>query len=255
MIQVLLYAASLDHFLCLPCFVQAAGNSSALHPHKLILSAGMSRLSLPTDLSLAPHGGQIRTIPTHMDTLHPASTHLALAMLPAQVTQISLKAAFLNSGQNCAGGERFFVHSAVHDKFAGMVVGFVKQMRQGPTLGHGTMDAGAMCMPGTWNSNTSWLFLILCLIWHWAGLALKCSGQKLPLVFAVLQSSDELHTLSQLVHQSRKQLLGCLGHHLTCDGQQRWWGVRMRRTSKSAWCPENDPKASLPDFMMLSRQT
>ncbi|MEW5302973.1 MAG: hypothetical protein WDW38_003925 [Sanguina aurantia] len=64
------------------------------------------------------------------------------------VTQISLKAAFLNSGQNCAGGERFFVHSAVHDRFAGMVVGLVKQMRQGPTLGHGTMDAGAMCMPG-----------------------------------------------------------------------------------------------------------
>ncbi len=35
----------------------------------------------------------------------------------AQVVQISLKAAYLNCGQNCAGGERFFVHDKVYDKF------------------------------------------------------------------------------------------------------------------------------------------
>ncbi len=38
-----------------------------------------------------------------------------------QVKHIVLKAAFLNCGQNCAGGERFFVHDKVYDKFLDMV--------------------------------------------------------------------------------------------------------------------------------------
>jgi acyl-CoA reductase-like NAD-dependent aldehyde dehydrogenase len=35
-----------------------------------------------------------------------------LAVLP-QVVQVACKAAYLNCGQNCAGGERFFVHEKV----------------------------------------------------------------------------------------------------------------------------------------------
>lgn len=64
------------------------------------------------------------------------------------IIQVSLKAAFLNSGQNCAGGERFFIHRKVLDAFSGGVVDAVNKMRQGPPLGHGTMDTGAMTMPG-----------------------------------------------------------------------------------------------------------
>ena len=38
--------------------------------------------------------------------------------------------------------------SRVVDLFSGEVVKAVNQMRQGPPLGHGMMDAGAMTMPG-----------------------------------------------------------------------------------------------------------
>lgn len=64
------------------------------------------------------------------------------------IIQVALKAAYLNSGQNCAGGERFFIHEKVVPKFTDAVVGIVKKMRQGPPLASGQVDAGAMCMPG-----------------------------------------------------------------------------------------------------------
>jgi len=62
--------------------------------------------------------------------------------------QTALKAAFLNCGQNCAGGERFFVHEKIHDKFAAKAAEVVSKMRQGPALGDEPIDCGAMCMPG-----------------------------------------------------------------------------------------------------------
>ncbi len=65
-----------------------------------------------------------------------------------QVVQIACKAAYLNCGQNCAGGERFFVHQKILDRYCSQVVSVVKSMRQGPPLGSGTVDCGAMCMPG-----------------------------------------------------------------------------------------------------------
>lgn len=65
-----------------------------------------------------------------------------------QVVPIAIKAAFLNCGQNCASGERFIVHRKIYDKFTQQVSSIAKSMRQGPTLGAGPMDAGAMCMPG-----------------------------------------------------------------------------------------------------------
>ncbi|KAI8471381.1 MAG: Aldehyde/histidinol dehydrogenase [Monoraphidium minutum] len=66
-----------------------------------------------------------------------------------QVVPIAVKAAFLNCGQNCASGERFIVESAVYDAFCGRVAEVAHAMRQGPALGHGPVDAGAMCMPGS----------------------------------------------------------------------------------------------------------
>jgi len=64
------------------------------------------------------------------------------------VVQVAIKAAFLNCGQNCAGGERFFVHNKVLDAFVAGVVSTVARMRQGPPLGHGPADIGCMTMPG-----------------------------------------------------------------------------------------------------------
>eukprot|EP00879_Flechtneria_rotunda_P025534 GHRR01027136.1.p1 GENE.GHRR01027136.1~~GHRR01027136.1.p1 ORF type:complete len:614 (+),score=214.33 GHRR01027136.1:630-2471(+) len=68
-----------------------------------------------------------------------------------QVVPIAIKAAFLNCGQNCASGERFIVQRKVYDQFVKQVVDVASTMRQGPTLGSGPMDAGAMCMPGAVN--------------------------------------------------------------------------------------------------------
>lgn len=65
-----------------------------------------------------------------------------------RVKHIVLKAAFLNCGQNCAGGERFFVHDKVYDKFLDMVTPLVRGLRQGNPLGEEPVDCGAMCMPG-----------------------------------------------------------------------------------------------------------
>ncbi|PNH04730.1 Aldehyde dehydrogenase 22A1, partial [Tetrabaena socialis] len=65
-----------------------------------------------------------------------------------QVVQIALKAAYLNCGQNCAGGERFFVHDAIYDKFLAQVAPLVRNLRQGNPLGPQPVDCGAMCMPG-----------------------------------------------------------------------------------------------------------
>lgn len=63
-----------------------------------------------------------------------------------QVVPIAVKAAFLNCGQNCAGGERFLVHSSIYGQYLEEVLKVVRNMRQG----HGVevVDCGAMCMPG-----------------------------------------------------------------------------------------------------------
>lgn len=65
-----------------------------------------------------------------------------------QVIQIALKAAFLNCGQNCAGGERFFVQEDIYDKFLKEIAQTMWEMRQGNPLGDSPVDCGAMCMPG-----------------------------------------------------------------------------------------------------------
>lgn len=65
-----------------------------------------------------------------------------------QTIPTAMKGAFFSCGQNCAGAERFFVQEAVYDDFVNQVAQVTKRMRQGPALGGGTIDCGAMCMPG-----------------------------------------------------------------------------------------------------------
>lgn len=65
-----------------------------------------------------------------------------------QVVPICIKAAFLSCGQNCAGGERFLVHTSIYNKFVEQVLPLVAAIRQGPALCGSIQDAGAMCMPG-----------------------------------------------------------------------------------------------------------
>ncbi len=65
-----------------------------------------------------------------------------------QTIPTAMKGAFFSCGQNCAGAERFFVQEAVYDNFVNQVAEVTKRMRQGPALGGGTIDCGAMCMPG-----------------------------------------------------------------------------------------------------------
>lgn len=59
-----------------------------------------------------------------------------------------MKGAFFSCGQNCAGAERFFVQAAVYDSFVRQVAEVTSRIRQGPAVGGGTVDCGAMCMPG-----------------------------------------------------------------------------------------------------------
>ncbi|KAL3154777.1 hypothetical protein ABBQ38_011323 [Trebouxia sp. C0009 RCD-2024] len=65
-----------------------------------------------------------------------------------QAVPVALKGAFFSCGQNCAGAERFFVQEGVYDAFVQQVVDTTARMRQGPAVGGGTVDCGAMCMPG-----------------------------------------------------------------------------------------------------------
>ena len=65
-----------------------------------------------------------------------------------QAVPVALKGAFFSCGQNCAGAERFFVQEGVYDTFVQQVVETTAKMRQGPAVGGGAVDCGAMCMPG-----------------------------------------------------------------------------------------------------------
>ncbi|GMH33070.1 hypothetical protein BSKO_00904 [Bryopsis sp. KO-2023] len=65
-----------------------------------------------------------------------------------QVVQTSLRAAYQACGANCMGGERFIVQSSVYKAFVKEVVDLTKQLRQGPALGGGLVDCGAICLPG-----------------------------------------------------------------------------------------------------------
>lgn len=64
----------------------------------------------------------------------------------SEVAQVAVRAALQSSGQNCAGAERFYVHSKIYANFVDSVIKIVKSIRVGPPL-HGTYDMGAICLP------------------------------------------------------------------------------------------------------------
>ncbi|MCE7885398.1 MAG: aldehyde dehydrogenase family protein [Actinobacteria bacterium ATB1] len=56
-------------------------------------------------------------------------------------------AGFSNSGQICMSVERVYVPSPIHDEFVERVVARTRELRQGPELGDGNIDIGAMIAP------------------------------------------------------------------------------------------------------------
>eukprot|EP00933_Yihiella_yeosuensis_P039613 TRINITY_DN33695_c0_g1_i2.p1 TRINITY_DN33695_c0_g1~~TRINITY_DN33695_c0_g1_i2.p1 ORF type:complete len:345 (+),score=70.61 TRINITY_DN33695_c0_g1_i2:303-1337(+) len=65
------------------------------------------------------------------------------------LTQLVVRGAFQNMGQNCAGPERFIVYNAVYEDFCDRVAALVKRMKQGPPLGPDgeKVDCGASVHP------------------------------------------------------------------------------------------------------------
>ncbi|WP_434421387.1 aldehyde dehydrogenase family protein [Nannocystis pusilla] len=53
-----------------------------------------------------------------------------------------------SAGQLCMAAERIYVFDAVYDEFVAAVARIVGGLRQGPPLGGGTVNVGAMTMPG-----------------------------------------------------------------------------------------------------------
>ena len=88
------------------------------------------------------------------DTLTPVVLELGgkdpfIVLNSANLTQcvpMALRGAFQSCGQNCAGAERFYVQSKIHDSFVEKVMLAANQLRQGWALSPG-VDCGAMCMP------------------------------------------------------------------------------------------------------------
>jgi len=91
-------------------------------------------------------------IPNSEDNKHYMHGYMLDSTLPwldsLQTIPTAMKGAFFSCGQNCAGAERFFVQEAVYGDFVNQVAEVTKRMRQGPALGGGPIDCGAMCMPG-----------------------------------------------------------------------------------------------------------
>jgi len=71
------------------------------------------------------------------------------AQVDEAMTQLVVRGAFQNMGQNCAGPERFIVYAGVYDRFCDQVSGLVKRLRQGPPLGEDGehVDCGACVHP------------------------------------------------------------------------------------------------------------
>jgi len=71
------------------------------------------------------------------------------AQVDEALTQLVVRGAFQNMGQNCAGPERFIVYEGVYDSFCEKIGGLVRQLRQGAPLGPDGpwVDCGACVHP------------------------------------------------------------------------------------------------------------
>lgn len=66
---------------------------------------------------------------------------------PRELTQLVVRGAFQNMGQNCAGPERFLVYDRVYDSFCEHVAALVRTLRQAPPLSSNFVDCGACAHP------------------------------------------------------------------------------------------------------------
>jgi len=64
-----------------------------------------------------------------------------------EVVPMAMRGCFQNAGQNCCGIERVVCYEGIQDKFVETVKPMIEGLRQGPALGHGQFDVGAMVMP------------------------------------------------------------------------------------------------------------
>eukprot|EP00441_Pelagodinium_beii_P036691 CAMPEP_0197626216 /NCGR_PEP_ID=MMETSP1338-20131121/5285_1 /TAXON_ID=43686 ORGANISM="Pelagodinium beii, Strain RCC1491" /NCGR_SAMPLE_ID=MMETSP1338 /ASSEMBLY_ACC=CAM_ASM_000754 /LENGTH=631 /DNA_ID=CAMNT_0043196739 /DNA_START=30 /DNA_END=1925 /DNA_ORIENTATION=+ len=71
------------------------------------------------------------------------------AQVDEAMTQLVVRGAFQNMGQNCAGPERFIVYDGVYVRFCEQVAALVKRLRQGSALGADGehVDCGACVHP------------------------------------------------------------------------------------------------------------
>ena len=71
------------------------------------------------------------------------------AVVDEAMTQLVVRGAFQNMGQNCAGPERFIVYETLYDTFCQKVTDLVKHLKQGPPLGSegSFVDCGACVHP------------------------------------------------------------------------------------------------------------
>lgn len=64
----------------------------------------------------------------------------------SEVAKVAVRAALQSSGQNCAGAERFYVHSQIYSDFVEQIKKIVKSVRVGSPM-EGIYDMGAVCLP------------------------------------------------------------------------------------------------------------
>ncbi|MDC0718459.1 aldehyde dehydrogenase family protein [Nannocystis bainbridge] len=65
-----------------------------------------------------------------------------------QAVHNALIGTLTSAGQLCMAAERIYVFDAVYDEFVAAIARIVGSLRQGPPLGGGVVDVGAMTMPG-----------------------------------------------------------------------------------------------------------
>eukprot|EP00968_Pinguiococcus_pyrenoidosus_P018540 scaffold1951_cov258-Pinguiococcus_pyrenoidosus.AAC.9 len=64
-----------------------------------------------------------------------------------EVVPMAMRGCFQNAGQNCCGIERILCYEGIQEEFVATVKPMIEKLRQGPALGHGLFDVGAMVMP------------------------------------------------------------------------------------------------------------
>ena len=106
---------------------------------------------IPGVLCWRPSSNHMCRQPTHVTSNCNLNVLKEQLSADVQAVPTALRGAFQSCGQNCAGAERFLVQEGVFDNFLAAITDVARRLRQGPAVddgGSGTVDLGAMCMPG-----------------------------------------------------------------------------------------------------------